>query len=423
MLVIIPMIVISSETIASVDTNKVSKSDSLIPVCSLLLSDTGSVIITCGGIPSDDPAACNGHGTCEEGTGLPEGTGICNCEVGYTGDTCEQQELVCNGVGASDSMVCGGKGQCIEGVGDGNSKVGCRCDDGWLGYECDYKPERKCFGTLASLDTVCSSHGECVAEDRCECEPGWSGTVCQSHVGVSCGPAGGEPCNGNGVCSHDDSCECFEGYSGEYCQDQFTGTCFGIAYDDPRVCLGLGKCIGPDECHCNDRSGGLGSIDCSFEGWECGPGLGYVYETDSGSSWDIIGSSGCVHGKCASKDNCVCEPGYVGEFCELEDGPWDTCGGIQMGDPDVCNGRGTCAINIIEDPDGGVWRHTYCACQFGFYGEFCESVFTCGSYDIFSAHVCSGPEQGQCMPDQANPGATACWCEDGYSGTNCEIQE
>lgn len=290
---------------------------------------------------------CNGRGKCVEG--------LCLCEVGFFGDTCEKQACPLN---------CNGHGSC--------SPAGlCSCDAGWSGEDCSTpsgglvvtkQVVSKVGWTECSDDASCSDHGTCLngkcachvqyygarceyprcpsdcshkgtcEEGMCKCEIGWTGPACDTTVTVPTEPPesyGGmnlkpimavlkteepvvcpENCNLQGKCNPDGTCGCYTGYTGPAC-DSFC----------PNMCSGRGECI-DGGCLC---VGGYGGADCSMK--LCCNG----------------------HGDCDVPETCICHKGWMGAQC-----------GIAMACTDpTCSGHGTC--------DGGT-----CDCEGGWSNEFCQ---------------------------------------------------
>lgn len=56
-------------------------------------------------------------------------------------------------------MECGSHGVCSRGI--------CQCEEGWVGPTCE---ERSCH-------SHCAEHGQC-RDGKCECSPGWEGDHC-----------------------------------------------------------------------------------------------------------------------------------------------------------------------------------------------------------------------------------------------------
>ena len=90
------------------------------------------------------------------------------------------------------------------------------------------KPEVSCTGVAN-----CSSHGECVRPDTCECHPGWAGSLCSQ---FSCSQV--YDCQGNGDCVGPNTCRCEEGWLPPDCSQP---TCYNV-----NNCSGRGVCVAPD---------------------------------------------------------------------------------------------------------------------------------------------------------------------------------
>merc|ERR1719310_2518266 len=126
------------------------------------------------------PQNCNGRGNCQP-------NGICHCQTGYSGDSC--QSFCPN--------ECAHNGDCIEGA--------CLCFAGFLGVDC-------------SITGCCSGHGSCDDPGKCVCDPGWSNDDCS--VQIMCPDP---PCSGHGTCKNG-HCTCMPGFSGPVCMG-LTGNC------------------------------------------------------------------------------------------------------------------------------------------------------------------------------------------------------
>ena len=90
------------------------------------------------------------HGTCQS-------PGECSCEVGWTGNHCDQ---------------CIPMAGCQNGGCDG-SPLACKCQDGWMGPFCDCP---KC------KEGCNMEHGYCTQPGQCHCAPGWSGPNCDTCI-------------------------------------------------------------------------------------------------------------------------------------------------------------------------------------------------------------------------------------------------
>uniref|UniRef100_A0ACB8FPB6 Stabilin-2 n=1 Tax=Sphaerodactylus townsendi TaxID=933632 RepID=A0ACB8FPB6_9SAUR len=73
---------------------------------------------------------CFGNGICLDGI---NGTGFCECEVGFKGLACDSCIDGKYGINCDQDCVCI-HGKCSSGIkGDGS----CECDVGWRGVKCD----------------------------------------------------------------------------------------------------------------------------------------------------------------------------------------------------------------------------------------------------------------------------------------------
>lgn len=161
--------------------------------CSPTMTGLNCSVPICYGYGATDPLVCSKMGSCI-------GYNTCSCKANYTGDNCEIP--ICDGILATDVDVCGGNRSCIA---------------------ANVCGPFRCFGItngtiVNGVSVVCSSHGNCIGPDVCDCQEGWGGPKCDQ-------PAcdfliGADACSGNGVCTRQTTtsvCVCNQGFSGTSC--------------------------------------------------------------------------------------------------------------------------------------------------------------------------------------------------------------
>ncbi|KAL3934004.1 MAG: hypothetical protein SGPRY_000026 [Prymnesium sp.] len=172
-----------------------------------------SVPVVCPGEP-----ACSARGVCDGSKG------VCDCDEGWGGTSCETS-------------------LCVGGCGSGSCRNGtCACAPGFTGPRCVALALEQ--DLAESCPSNCNGNGIC-SQGQCACNPGFSGPAC-GQVAQSCGGR----CGRNGVCNGG-SCICFEGYSGESCSN----FC-------PHNCSRNGRCSAKFRCIC---AMGYSASDCSVE--------------------------------------------------------------------------------------------------------------------------------------------------------------
>ncbi|XP_051854232.1 integrin beta-2 isoform X1 [Antechinus flavipes] len=147
--------------------------------------------------------------------------GICRCDPGHTGKTCEcqtqgksNQELEGSCRKDNSSVLCSGLGDCVCGT--------CTC------YVSDI-PKKLIYGKFCECDNVNCERYEgqvCGGRDRgfcdcgvCKCEPGFEGTACQCEKSTrGCLNIHNSECSGRGKCECN-VCKCDPGYQRPLCQD------------------------------------------------------------------------------------------------------------------------------------------------------------------------------------------------------------
>lgn len=129
-------------------------------------------------------------------------------------------------------------------------------------------------------------------------------------------------------------------------QQQFEMTCFSITFNHSEVCSGHGKCIGYDQCLCNDYFGGS-QCEISCESGSDWSGVRCNKPRCYGLSWD---DPNVCHGRgfCVGPNNCSCIDNYKNNDCSD-----NICNSVQSSDSHVCGSHGKCiAFDVCECQDG-----------------------------------------------------------------------
>ena len=382
---------------------------------------------------------CSTHGTCKfEANGTP----MCECYGGFATLDCSMAMCPLGYAVGKEASVCSGQGECERNAKTGNYE--CACDRGYGTLDCHAVcPSGPVNGAgFDGEEAVCSGHGYCADANNkdepgygagsCVCDADWQGDKCQipqcprsiprATGGTRPRPCGGltqgvcqksvcfcragfsppdcatpecpNDCSGHGVCrSFDETprCACDAGFDGDDCSK--------LACAEP-TCNGHGKCISA-RCHCDNNF--FGST-CAIDRTNTTTASAAETTCSKLKQW-----SG--HGDCdPDREQCVCDEGFVGKFCQKKECLKD------------CSGRGTCS-------DDGV-----CECEEGYAGRFCQRLACpkdCSGrgYCINGTCFCRmGWEGASCSSRSCKDNCNAmgvckagvCACLNGYSGESCE---
>lgn len=292
-----------------------------------------------------------------------------------------------------------------------------------------------CFGVNAKLPHVCSTHGECIMPNVCNCTIGYSGKICDDNVTQSVANCFGIAdtsnlvCSTHGKCTMFNTCICDEGWEGVMCEmDNITSgcetgyvfnqdqaicepICFGVPASTRNVCTGHGLCNEPNSCQCATNFTGAQCENALNDVRECfglvssdpaicnGHGLCLGMDTCSCNEtwyglWCEKRYCSCSLGECQLDGSCLCQLGWAGPTCSVP-----LCNGILASDPLVCSGNGHCIAPEI------------CSCLANYLGAYC-SIPTCLFIPSNHPFACSG--HGQCSF------VDNCSCADGWTGKYCE---
>lgn len=289
--------------------------------------------------------ACNGHGVCDDGTGII----VCTCEAGWAEKfctTCAAGYHVDGDACVLDQTclpnTCAGHGQCTV-VG---GTVTCACDDGYTGDYCTqcaagyHAAVGGCVADQPCPQTgACNGHGVCDDTSGmpvCACNAGWTGETCGS-----CAPGfhadGGDcvldqscmatSCSGHGTCSVEDGvvvCACNPGHdAATYCAG-----CVSGYHLSGGLCVANESCPASGACSdhgvCDDTSGEpICSCGVGYSGVICGAcAPGFQDNDANGTCLVSCALSGltCAHGACSDADGtagCTCPSGWTGSDCAV----------------------------------------------------------------------------------------------------------
>jgi hypothetical protein len=194
-----------------------------------------------GDVCEPPPPVCEAKTTCS-GRGRCQTDGSCDCDEGWSGPRCDQdidecmtQSDLCDPDATCTNTPGGFHCTCDAGFfgdglacdpdadGDGDADENDNCpnvpnadqsdtDGDGLGDVCDpSSPPFVCDGA-----TDCSSHGVCLPNGTCFCDPGWTGVRCDQDID-ECAIAGGS-CGADASCSNTPgsfACSCNAGFTGD----------------------------------------------------------------------------------------------------------------------------------------------------------------------------------------------------------------
>lgn len=281
--------------------------------CSILCSHRRNVSKCCAGFYGKECRsckgpphnACNGNGVCSDST---RGTGLCRCNTGFSGDSCNTCSNISKFGPRCDQDCACRNGVCKNAI---DSRGECKpqtCQDGWSGENCDREVVLCENGTLA-----CHQFATCVVEESgntsCVCDAGYTGSGSHCELYDPCNIQNNEyPCSMSAYCYNlgrgNYSCQCFPAFEGngktctpiDNCQSDNRGGC-----SENANCIYTGP--GRHSCQCNEGYRGNGYICSEIN----------VCQEDNG---------GCgIRAKCKQtgpgRRQCDCFDGYesIGDAC------------------------------------------------------------------------------------------------------------
>ncbi|GKT36272.1 hypothetical protein ADUPG1_009269, partial [Aduncisulcus paluster] len=266
--------------------------------------------------------------TSQECSGSPRGTcdvdtHTCQCATNFLGDACE---LYCDSI-----ALCGSHGQCIPSEScESNDEFQCSCEDGWYGSSCQTQLPTDTFVIDGEfVDFICGRDYSSASVSASSSSSS-SNETSASYSYLS--DSGTNTC----TCSLDglvlDS-------SSETCIDPASHPTYSVIEGNDTACVGCG--IGTDshgsceidsetlKATCTCDFGWNDAIDDSsteLSGTPCS--LNVCYYSSSQEEDDPESTSATIacnsHGVCAlfaqsSEYGCVCDDGWHGDICSLED--------------------------------------------------------------------------------------------------------
>jgi len=276
-----------------------------------------------------------------------------------------------------------------------NDKFKCECEPEYTGSLCD----------TPRCEMDCSLHGICLAH-TCVCNAGYYGKNCQ-HKRCP------RDCSTHGYCLQG-VCQCSLGYKGPGCEFyEHAGDTLTIKLEPTEVqgrgptledALSLramapkscpGNCSNRGDCndgHCMCWSGYSGEMcqhscpnECSHQG-ECIEGACLCFAGYLGVD---CSEKGCCsgHGSCQNPGECECGTGWAGDNCSIM---------VMCPDP-ACGGHGTCEM------DGK------CHCNRGWGGPTCMII----------TPAC----EPACVNGTCNAASQSCMCRGRWEGAACDKQK
>jgi len=361
------------------------------------------------------------HGNC---TGI--GSFSCDCDTGWSGDTCDQDVDECTGEPCMH-------GTCVNSIGS----FSCTCDTGWSGDTCDQDVD-ECTGTPCV-------HGTCannIGSFSCDCDTGWEGDTCDQDVDECTGT----PCV-HGTCANSIgsfSCDCDIGWEGDTCSTD-------IDECDGQSCSGHGTCT-----ESNSGTVALGEYSCACDSDENNTFSGTDCECHTKSECNYSPNTYCCNLDIDLEPKLQCMPGWclcdgicttpaIDGVCNCPDNSnkytlreYGTCP-VAIATEEECltaghvtfqtlstgypwNGRYMYAGNEANMPTG-CSKSVYSADQIVFNNQTttvaCTPERPCACANPQDVDECAGTPcvHGTCAN---NIGSFSCDCDTGWEGDTCD---
>ena len=323
----------------------------------------GGIALAAGGGGGGGSSApvCSGHGT-------KDAEGLCVCDTGYAGDSCE----TCNTGFINQGGICYAALDCVNGT---QNKDKCDCRNGWNGTLCE--TANACEGYETSCPVGYAQSATCQRGDDTvyQCNNCASGYIKLNGVCVE-----EMDCN-HGTQSGDRTCDCNQGWGGDVCNTCDTGY---DHYDDPN------GCYLPMSCGTNKHQ----------EANRCVCDAGYPVEYNG----ECYAQLTCGMNEVQQGDTCVCKDGYEdkGNGCEQV----INCSANQYFDGTSCQSCQNGGTSI-----GGT--ATSCSCSGNWTGTDCGSCTLIGNVNTDTCSCNSGTtlRDGVCVSSDLAGGNGHNWAK------------
>ncbi|CAL4154580.1 unnamed protein product, partial [Meganyctiphanes norvegica] len=228
---------------------------------------------------------------------------VCECTEEFIGETCSELKAK-----NCTNLMCTNEAACTDiyndiGMADDYS---CSCRFGYDGKNCENSID------FCTRNTINCEHGSCDLTFQepggweCNCDPGWESEYCERDID----DCASNPCYNGAICVDkllDYECQCPESWEGTHCEID-VDECI----KDPYLCANGGQCINFD-----------GGFDCKCDDLFCGqtcildnPCINYNC-SDHGICMSFCDQE--LNSENQTMPDCVCEEGWTGDFCEIED--------------------------------------------------------------------------------------------------------
>jgi hypothetical protein len=348
----------------------------------------------------------------------------CACPAGYTGTNCEIDIDECAANPCQNGM-------CIDGI----NAYACVCDPGFSGTNCETNVD-ECAGA------PCLNGGSCsdgIFSYTCSCAAGYTGTNCEVDVNDCVNSA----CQNGGTCVdgvNSYSCQCAAGWTGANCE-----TNIDECANSP--CQNGGTCVDGINSYSCQCAGGWSGANCNQGQWryscttnnpctvENAANGQFYFPAMAGDQYFIQCTSNqqcyqlsCGGGRYWNPSTMSCETTVPPTTCPCSGQSW-----WQFQNREACTGFGP-----LDGSTFGTRTYVTTSQQMLFTAFWGDLVGRCGNepYVIGGSFLgeitgltpgevqaCAAQLEAACTCTHGtyNPLNGSCTCDEGWSGTNCDI--